>query len=260
MLRHELRGEQHQPVSAENARQKELFGLRHSTQVIDMTHAPTSCFLAHQLPQVASRGAILALLIALAIAAWPRAVNAQKGELKVDWNDPEIQRHVSQSRTRAVTEGLFDPRLTQLRIPVLGFKRSLGSMRSVSPTARATPSLTMDPKNPVWYEISYEYADGVTVTIEADLRIQHKLPPGSTGASSARSATVRGEGEVSVFDNNNEVGMIGAIAEFQVYRFGVPYTVTVECTEARKAICQDADAIKRDQQLLEIVSARPPQR
>ncbi|MFY0613601.1 MAG: hypothetical protein JXQ99_18870 [Hyphomicrobiaceae bacterium] len=186
---------------------------------------------------------------------------AQANKITVKWNDPEIARFQRRSRTRSLGAGaLFDPRLAKLKLPVLGYEKTIPKVRSafgVAPRARRT--LTMDETNPVWYEIAYDYGDDIKVTVEADLRIQTKLPPGAKVYTKPRGAALTGDSDISVFDGRSEVGMIGAIAEFKVYRFGqVPYSVTIECSERKKAVCQDVDALKRDKKFLRLIFARPP--
>jgi hypothetical protein len=41
-------------------------------------------------------------------------------------------------------------------------------------------------------------------------------------------------------------------------RFGVPYTVTIECTAATKDRCADVAQIAKDSELLKLVAANPP--
>ena len=52
--------------------------------------------------------------------------------------------------------------------------------------------------------------------------------------------------------------MEGSIAEYTVTKFGVPYTVTIECTAATKAQCQDIAQIAKDSALLKLIAATPP--
>ena len=186
--------------------------------------------------------------------------SAQTSEIPVKWDDPEIKRFQTQTRTRGLgANALFDPRMAKLKLPVLGYERPMPKVRSAFGVApRARRSLTMDESNPVWYEISYDYGDDIKVTVEADLRVQTKLPPGAKVYTPPRNFSFD-DTDISVFDGRSEVGMIGAIAEFKVYRFGqVPYTVTIECSEKQKAVCQDVKALQRDKKFLRLISARPP--
>ncbi|MGI9476151.1 MAG: hypothetical protein ACR2PI_05570 [Hyphomicrobiaceae bacterium] len=198
--------------------------------------------------------------LGLVCAATTTAV-AQTKQIAVKWDDPEIKRFQRRSRRRSLgASALFDPRLAKLKLPVLGYERTIPKVRSafrVAPRARRT--LTMDERNPVWYEIAYDYGEDIKVTVEADLRVQTRLPPGTKVYDKPRNFAVSQDSDISVFDGRSEVGMIGAIAEFKVYRFGqVPYSVTIECSEKKMAVCQDVDALKRDKRFLRLISARPP--
>ncbi len=209
----------------------------------------------------------LALLVAAAgiagfamVSFGPTDTSAQKRELKVEWGDPEIKEFARRPVARTLSAGgEFDSRLAKLKLPVLGFERPLPSLsNSFAVAPRPRRSLIMDPNNPVWYEISYDYGDDIKVTIAADLRVQQSVK--GSPSSTAPQRDFRQDSEISVFDSTSEVGMMGAIAEFQVYKFGnVPYTVTIECSAAKKAVCQDVEALKKDKELLKLISARPPQ-
>lgn len=186
--------------------------------------------------------------------------SGQTSQIPVNWEDPEIKRFQATTRTRALgASQLFDPRMAKLKLPVLGYEKPMPKVRSAFGVApRARRSLTMDESNPVWYEIAYDYGDDIKVTVEADLRVQTKLPPGAKVYTPPRNFSFD-DTDISVFDGRSEVGMIGAIAEFKVYRFGqVPYTVTIECSEKQKAVCQDVKALQRDKKFLRLISARPP--
>ena len=210
--------------------------------------------------------AVVLAVVAGAFGALASTASAQTSEVKVDWKDPEIRQYMAVQRsTRAAAQretalrGLSRSsrnNITKLKLPVLGFTKPLSSAaRSLSAQSRPKPNLLMDEANPVWYSLEYQYGEGVTVTVEADLRVRHKLPPDPAVSRRATSS----ESDISVFDDTSEVGMVGAITEFQVYKFGgVPYTVTVECSEAQKAICRDVKSLRNDKQLLSILSARPP--
>jgi hypothetical protein len=63
---------------------------------------------------------------------------------------------------------------------------------------------------------------------------------------------------VSVFDDRDSGGEEGFLAEYTITRFGVPYTVTVECTDAAKEECRDTTQISKDSELLKLIRATPP--
>ena len=121
-----------------------------------------------------------------------------------------------------------------------------------------TSEIYTDEMNPVWYQIVDTYGD-VTVSVQADLRVQHafgddfKIYPTTPPGAAPQAGP-----QVSVFDASQEEGMEGAIAEYTVMKFGVPYTVTIECTAATKARCADTGQIAKDSELLKLIAATPP--
>lgn len=192
----------------------------------------------------------------------PGASLAQQSKLKVDWQDPEIKKYMEELRANpaaAARATAIDPRIVKLRLPVIGLG---GTPAGVQPSfgvgALPKPTVIMDESNPVWYSLSYEFGPDFKVTIEADQQVQHKLGPSTRLYKDEKGNDP--DTEIAVYDDTNEVGMIGAIAQFKTYKFGnIPYTVTVECTEKTKALCRDKEALRKDQRLLKIISARPPQ-
>lgn len=201
-----------------------------------------------------------AAIVVVALAATAGAAMAQKSTISVDWKDPEIKRFVEEQKSQpaATARLLFDPSLTKLKLPVIGLGQTPSSVqRSFTVAPRGKPTVILDPDNPVWYSLTYQFGQDIKVTIEADLRIQQKLPAGTKLYKDNKG--IDPDTKISVFDSTSEVGMTGAIAEFKVYKFGnIPYTVTVECTEKAIATCRDTAALRKDKDLLRIISARPP--
>ena len=205
-----------------------------------------------------------AITVAVAALALSPPAGAQSAEIKPQWDDPEIKQFVAGARRNraATTSALFDPRLAQLKLPVLGYERAVPRVRnsfSVGARPRQRRVLTMDPKNPVWYEIAYDYGDEVTITVEADLRVQQKLPPGTKLYTPPRNFSLGTDTEIAVFREESTPGVSGSIAEFKVVKYGVPYTVTLECSAAKREICEDVDQIRKDRALLKLIFARPPE-
>lgn len=201
----------------------------------------------------------------LAAAFLPAAsVYAQDQLLSVDWTSPEIASFVS-ARAEDAARGaapVAPSRLDKVRLPVLAFDGAPGlvqnSFPGLGPQPSGTRSVHTDETNPVWYQIVDTYGD-VTVSVAADLRVQHSFAADypiypTTGPGAAPAAGP----EVSVFDENDEQGMEGSIAEYTVTKFGVPYTVTIECTAATKTQCQDIAQIAKDSALLKLIAATPP--
>ncbi len=207
------------------------------------------------------RAASLALgLLILSVGS----VSAQDKLIGVVWSDPEIQNFVETQKARAA-QGLTPAEATpldKLKLPVLAFQAAPGvvqdSFPGLGPQPTGSRDIHTDATNPVWYQIVDTYGD-VTVSISADLRVQHTF--GSdypVYATSPPGAAPKAGPEVSVFDDQVEEGMEGAIAEYTITRFGVPYTVTIECTQSTKARCLDVDQIAKDSELLKLVVATPP--
>lgn len=191
-------------------------------------------------------------------------ISAQDQLISVDWTNAEIVSFVS-ARAEAAARGaapVAPSRLDKVRLPVLAFEGAPGlvqnSFPGLGPQPSGTRSVHTDETNPVWYQIVDTYGD-VTVSVAADLRVQHTFGADypvypTTGPGAAATAGP----EVSVFDENDEQGMEGSIAEYTVTKFGVPYTVTIECTAATKAQCQDIGQIAKDSALLKLIAATPP--
>ncbi len=205
-----------------------------------------------------------ALAMIAVMAAFSQNAHAQTREITPNWNDPEITQFVERAtRNRAATtSALFDPRLADLKLPVIGFERAVPGVRSAfGATARPRQRrvLTMDAANPVWYEISYDYGDDVTITVEADLRVQQKLPPGTKLYTPPKNFSLGTDTEIAVFREESAPGIAGAIAEFKVVKYGITYTVTMECSAAKRDVCEDVEQIRKDRDFLKLIFARPPQ-
>lgn len=184
--------------------------------------------------------------------------------IAVQWSDPEIKSFVSanaggSARSLGPTE---DDKLSKLKLPVLAFGATPGVVEStfrLGPRPATERDVVVDEENPVWYQIVERYGD-VTVSVSADLRVQHEFTPEqlplyenkSPGAAPAAGPAV------NVFDDRNEGGEEGLLAEYTIMRFGVPYTVTVECTQEAKDECRDTGQISKDSELLKLISATPP--
>jgi hypothetical protein len=184
--------------------------------------------------------------------------------LSVDWTNAELSNFVAAKKDEAARGAAPTAvsRLDKLKLPVLGFEGAPGlvqnSFPGLGPQPMGTRAIHTDETNPVWYQIVDTYGD-VTVSVAADLRVQHSFGAdypiyATTGPGAAPTAGP----EVSVFDDKDEDGMEGSIAEYTVTKFGVPYTVTIECTAATKAQCQDIAQIAKDSALLKLIAATPP--
>lgn len=210
--------------------------------------------------QVQSVGAVAILVLFLV----PGPAQAAEQLLSVDWSNAELKNFAA-AKSEAAARGAAPEapsRLDKVKVPVLGFEGAPGlvqnSFPGLGPQPMGTRDVHTDETNPVWYQIVDTYGD-VTVSVAADLRVQHAFGADypiyqTTGPGAAPTAGP----EVSVFDENDEQGMEGSIAEYTVMKFGVPYTVTIECTAATKAQCQDIAQIAKDSALLKLIAATPP--
>jgi hypothetical protein len=194
--------------------------------------------------------------VASQLSAQDRTATGQK-KLVVDWADEEL-RTFSRVRSASTTGPAA---LANLRLPVLAFddvpqlvKNALG------PDARPTVprKIITDAKSPYYYSIEDTYGD-VTISVSADLRINHDLGPQfqTTAPTRAPSATpgTRAPAKITIVDGSNEGNQESIAVEYTVQRFpNIPYTVTIECGKKSKAQCKDTAVITKDQLLLKVIS------
>ncbi len=210
--------------------------------------------------------AISATIVSLVFVFPAMSVHAQdaSGEQKlmsVDWQDPEISSFVQErASSPPLSVGPEDEAtLSQLKLPVLAFDRPPGVVERAF-GLQARPQLkrdiVTDPDNPVWYTVVDSYND-ITITVEADLRIQQHLPEDTAIYTPPESETQ--EPNIDIVDGDVEEGMEGLIAEYTVLKFpNIPYKVTIECSPETKKHCVDGDQILKDRAQLKVISARPP--
>lgn len=219
---------------------------------------------SYSLPSLTLRG-LLGPVAALVLAGpFIAEARAEAENLTVDWNDQELK-SFAETRSANVAAGVEaedeNSKLATLHVPVLAFERPPEAVsRNLRAGPEAEPEVTQnfDAANPVWYQIVQDYGD-VSVSVSADLRVQHKFDESySVYDAQAPGAAVSSEPQVSVMDENAEEGMEGSIAEYTFTRFGVPYTVTVECTTAAKEQCKDKEQLAKDSALLKLVGGEPP--
>ena len=206
----------------------------------------------------------LAAAVALVCCA-PLSWAANDSGIKVNWDDPELKAFTS-DRAALVAAGVepeTDPGLANLQVPVLVFEQP---PEVVTRNLRAGPEAVdrvvhSDPANPIWYQVVEDYGD-VSVSVSADLRAQHEFPADfqiyDKAVPGAGPEADDGAPNVSVMDETAEEGMEGYIAEYTITRYGVPYTVTIECTEAAKDQCKDKAQLAKDSALLKLVAGEAP--
>jgi hypothetical protein len=204
---------------------------------------------------------LVAIVTASAALTAALPVAAQQKSISVDWGNADIKAHVEGRANNSIAAALpeQEARISKLKLPVLGFDRvpqQAASAFGLSASAKPKRKLVMDDANPVWYQITERYGD-VTITVEADLRLQADIPQGAKifgGTPGAGKIS-----PITVVDETTEPGMQGAIAEYTIYRYpNVPYRVTIECSKAKRDYCRNTDAIAKDQLALKLISARPP--
>ena len=202
--------------------------------------------------------------IAIAVfAASAGLAHAADKLLPVDWSNPELQALAKEQQTSAGRSlgPQADDKLSKLKLPVVAFDHPPGVVENtfrLGPKPATEREVVIDEANPVWYKIVENYGD-LTVSIEADLRVQHEFPSSYPvyGQSAPGAAPTAGP-VVSVFDEQNENGIEGLMAEYTIMRYGVPYTVTIECSREAKAQCNDTSQIAKDSELLKTIRANAP--
>lgn len=209
--------------------------------------------------------AVRAMLASVLAAVAASAAFAADKLIEVEWSDPEIKSFVSAHRDAAARSlgPTADDRLAKLKLPVLAFDGTPGIVEktlNIGPRPAVERDVVMDEAEPVWYQLVERYGD-VTVSVSADLRVQHEFPEGAIKlyTDESRGAGPTAGPAVSVFDETDYGGEEGFLAEYTITRFGVPYTVTVECSEEAKDQCRDTTQISKDSELLMLIRANPPE-
>ena len=196
--------------------------------------------------------------------AQPREAAGADKLLTVDWGNPEIAGFVKDqaANPRRSLGPAADDKLAKVKLPVIAFEGMPGVVEKtfrLGPKPASERDVVIDEDDPVWYQITERYGD-MTVSVEADLRVQHEFPADYPVYGSARQGAAPQAGpEVSVFDDANPESVEGLVAEYTVMKFGVPYTITIECSASAKDQCRDTSQIAKDSELLKIIRANPPQ-
>jgi hypothetical protein len=204
-----------------------------------------------------------ALLAGLALIA-PQATAAEQAQIKVDWSSPEIAEFIKNQAAnppRSLGPKAVEDKLAKLKLPVLGFTGTPGVAEGtfrLGPRPATQRDVVVDEENPVWYQIVENYGD-VTVSVEADLRVQHKFPDTYAVYGTRRQGAAPQAGpDISVYDEQNAEGEEALSAQFTIYKFGVPYTVTIECSAEARDQCRNVGQIAKDASLLQLIRANPP--
>jgi hypothetical protein len=188
---------------------------------------------------------------------------ARADEMKVNWNDPEIQKFAKEhatNRPQSLEIAQVD-RISRLKLPVLAFDSTPQLVKNAAPQGLAptVPShqILMNEADPTWYQINDEYGD-IAISVQASLTVHHDVPK-STIYQPPPGLAVQNEPQIAVFDENGEPDFKGLIIEYTVYKYpDIPYIVTIECSEQSKEKCRDLAVITKDKDLLKLISAQPP--
>lgn len=214
------------------------------------------------LEKVRCRAAVAACAMA-GVVSISAVAGAADNLLKVDWANSEIaafvkDREANPPRSLGPTA---DDKLSKVKLPVLAFTGTPGVVENtfrLGPKPAAERDVVVDEDNPVWYQLVERYGD-VTVSVEADLRVQHEMPANYPIYDDASRGVAPSAGpKVSVFDEENEGSEDGLMAEYTIVRYGIPYTITIECSAEAKDQCRDTSQIAKDSDLLKLVQANPP--
>lgn len=201
-------------------------------------------------------------VVDLAVAQGKSSVNAQPvPTMKIDWKSAEIQGFIQQraSNPPQSLDLQDESKLSHLKLPVIAFDRPPGIVTrafGVEKRPGRKRQIVTDPSNPNWYTIIDTYGD-LTVVVEADLRVQRRLPSDTKIYTPPAGLAVAPE--VSLMEGKVDEGMEGLTAEYTIYKFpNIPYRVTIECSKENKQHCSDIVSIQQDRSALRIISARPP--
>lgn len=208
------------------------------------------------------RAAPLSMILAAAVVCAAPAAHSADKLIAVQWSDPEIRSFVATSAPPRSLGPAADDRLSKLKLPVLAFEGTPGVVENtfrLGPRPATERDVVMDEENPVWYQLVERYGD-VTVSVSADLRVQHEFSPDAFPVyeNKSRGAAPQAGPVVSVFDDRDSGGEEGFLAEYTITKYGVPYTVTIECTDAARDECRDTTQISKDSELLKLIRATPP--
>lgn len=190
-------------------------------------------------------GAMLAVVWA---AAGPATATSL---IAVDNSHPDLQN----LRSAAPPPGLAAAersRLDRLKLPVL-LPDPAATRQAAGAESAPKPSIVTDDDNPVWYHAETDLG-GVSITVEADLRIQHEFPEGyavygdkGPGAAPEAAEPLHGAKE--------EEGMANQVGQVTITRYNVPYTITVTCEKPDSDKCRSAERMTRDGSVLKLFAA-----
>ena len=135
-----------------------------------------------------------------------------------------------------------------LALPVLDFTYpavvGLGGFESGAAPETVREAPVYDPRDPTTYSVRHIYGD-VTIVVTADLNIQSSVD--------AKARAIAPDNiEVEVAQRGDPE--LPAIARVTLYKFGIPYTIDIECGHAHAALCRNAKQLRALAERLALVS------
>lgn len=188
------------------------------------------------------------LIAAVGLAAG----SAYAGSLiAVDNAHPDLQK----MRSAAPPAGLAAPersRIDKLKLPVL-LPDPAVTRQAAAATVAPKPTIVTDDDDPVWYHAETDLG-GVSISVEADLRVQHEFPEGfaTYGEKAAGAAPEAAE---PLHGERAEEGMANQVGQVTVTRYNVPYTITVTCEQPDTEKCRNTERMARDGSILKLFAA-----
>lgn len=180
----------------------------------------------------------LAIATSAAFACYARA----QGLIDYNKNDTAILNF--KAATPGGESSVGGARIKSLGLPVLDFKQppvagAAGFESGVTPRRGLA---IYDPKSQYTYSIRHVY-DGVIILVSADLRISQDV----AGASPVSDQDI-------VIEPTPPDEKLDLLARAVVYRFGIPYTIDIECKPNRAQICKSEAEIRKIIGKLQLVS------
>lgn len=194
-------------------------------------------------------GAVAALLAALCLAAGPLAAASL---IEVDTAHPDLMK----LRAAAPPPGLAPAersRLDKLKLPVL-LPDPAATRQAAGVEVAPKPTILTDENDPVWYHAETDLG-GVSISVEADLRVQHEFPEGYAVYGDKGASGAAPEASEPLHGAKEEEGMANLVGQVTVTRYNVPYTITVTCDAPDTDKCRAAERMARDGSILKLFAA-----
>jgi hypothetical protein len=215
----------------------------------------------------------LVVLAFLAPVSMLDDARAQNALVAPDWNDQATARYLRERQQPGALTGNLTSFRAPLSLPALGLRSGFANTSPaatisgfVDPTQPSpqnwwpacaasidgVPQTAADDKG-TWYSAVYDFKC-ITVTISGDRNSDQSVP------QALRDELSDNKGDsVSTVDEADDQGNAGNIysVTYDIVRFNVPYTVTIECEDESIAFCKDKVAQKNLLARLSIVAGEP---